>query len=371
MALNDVPKLLYSNDGKMIIEDTKVGRMKKEIFDATEEQLDEMLAEFGFPCDPQFGAPGMYIQTTIRKDLKEEQKKNDVVLIPVGCTEMHGDHTVSAMDTFFVTCICEGVRRYTAKKGYPTAIALPPLNYGCHPLHHMGMPGTIVVHEDIVIGQLEDVMLGLWNDGYRKQIIINNHGQFWVIESALQRFCKQYQLPGIFRAIDWHRAVREMFAIKRDGGLYDTPFTHADEAETSCGLYLFPKMCNMDYAVDTDPMSLMKEDGGHFDNSVDSYRRPSRWSEGEGHSAMEIYATPEGVVGHPTRATVEKAKRPLLCIMKYIVMLIDEYLDSYPVGTTPKPEAMTLRTTEEMEPYMKEPFTEGWRSVYGINKFVY
>ena len=127
----------------------------------------------------------------------------------------------------------------------------------------------------------------------------------------------------------------------------------------------------MDYAVDTDPMSLMKEDGGHFDNSVDSYRRPSRWSEGEGHSAMEIYATPEGVVGHPTRATVEKAKRPLLCIMKYIVMLIDEYLDSYPVGTTPKPEAMTLRTTEEMEPYMKEPFTEGWRSVYGINKFVY
>ena len=91
MALNDVPKLIYSNDGKMSFEDTKVGRMKKEIFDATEEQLDEMLAEFGFPCDPQFGAPGMYIQTTIRKDLKEEQKKNDVVLIPVGCTEMHGE----------------------------------------------------------------------------------------------------------------------------------------------------------------------------------------------------------------------------------------------------------------------------------------
>lgn len=35
MALNDVPGLIYSKDGKMSFEDTKVGRMKREIFDAS------------------------------------------------------------------------------------------------------------------------------------------------------------------------------------------------------------------------------------------------------------------------------------------------------------------------------------------------
>lgn len=369
MALSDIPGLLWSKDGKMSFEDTKVGRMKLEIFDASEEEVDKMLLEFGVPSPPQMAAPGMYIQTTIRHKAVEERKKNDVVLIPVGCTEMHGAHTVQAMDTFFVTGICEGVRRYTQSKGYPVGIALPPLNYGCHPLHHMGMPGTIVVHEETVISQLEDVMLGLWNDGYRKQIIINNHGQFWVIESALQRFCKKYQLPGIFRCIDWHRAVRELFATKAYGGDFETSFTHADEAETSVGLLLFPEMIEMGEAVDTDPMDLLP--GGHFDSSVDAFRRPSRWSEGEGHIAMEIYATPEGVVGYAKKATASKGKKPVLAIMKYLVMLIDEYLEAYPSGTVPAPEKMTLRTTEEMAPYMKEPFTEGWKSVYGINKFVY
>lgn len=369
MALNDIPQLIWSNDGKMSFEDTRVGRMKKEVWDASEAELDEMLAEFGVPSPPQLGAPGMYIQSTIRHQAVEERKKNDVVLIPLGCSEMHGAHTVSAMDTFFVTGICEGVRRYTAKQGRPVGVALPPLNYGCHPLHHIGMPGTIVVHEEIVIGQLEDVMLGLWNDGYRKQILINNHGQFWVIESALQRFCKKYQLPGIFRAIDWHRAVRELFATKRDGGDYDTSFTHADEAETSVGLLLFPDMIDMKYAVDTNPIDLLP--GGHFDSSVDAFRRPSRWSEGEGHAANELFATPEGVVGHATKATVSKGKRPVLAIMKYLAILIDEYLEAYPPGTVPAPEKMTLRTTEEMAPYMKEPFTEGWKSIYALPKLIY
>ena len=51
-----------------------------------------------------------------------------------------------------------------------------PLNYGSHPYHHVGMPGTVIVRENIAREFLMDVMLGLWNDGFRKQIYINNHG---------------------------------------------------------------------------------------------------------------------------------------------------------------------------------------------------
>jgi hypothetical protein len=37
------------------------------------------------------------------------------------------------------------------------------------------MPGTVTVREHIVREMMIDVMLGLWNDGFRKQLIINNH----------------------------------------------------------------------------------------------------------------------------------------------------------------------------------------------------
>ena len=45
---------------------------------------------------------------------------------------------------------------------------------------------------------------------------------------------------------------------------------------------------------------------GHFDKSVDPFSRPSRWSEGEGHFAIEIAATPEGVVGKATQGPPRK-----------------------------------------------------------------
>ena len=66
-------------------------------------------------------------------------------------------HTVSAMDTLFVTQILEGVRRYTTKQGKPVNIALPPLNYGVHPYHHIGLPGTVIISENTAKAFLMDV----------------------------------------------------------------------------------------------------------------------------------------------------------------------------------------------------------------------
>lgn len=359
------PKFLKTSIPDLVFEDSAVGRMKKEVWEASDAEVDAMLDEFEIPSPPEWAKPGSYIQTTVRNDLIEKRRKNDVVLIPVGCTEIHGPHTVSAMDTLFVSTICEGVRRYTKKKGKEVCLALPPLMYGVHPYHHMGMPGTIVVRENVAIDMLHDVMLGLWNDGFRKQIIVNNHGQFWTIESAVQRFVKKYQLPGIYRCIDWHRAVREFFRTKDMGGPYETTFTHADETETSIGLLMFPEeMVNMKYAVDTEPIGYLPS--GHMDTPVDAYRRPSKWSECEGHIAIELTSTPEGVVGHATKAAGWKAKRPVLAMMKYLTLLIDEYLEAFPPGTVPPVEMTTLRTAEEMEPYLREPLSPGWKSVYGL-----
>jgi len=364
--MSDEPKFFRTANPTVFFENTAVGRLKKELWDASDAEIDAVLAEYGMPSPCEWAKPGSYIQTTVRHALNIQRSKNDVVLIPVGCTELHGDHTVSAMDTLFVSQICEGVRRYMGKHGDPPALAIPPLMYGAHPYHHIGMPGTVIVRDKIVVELLVDVMLGLWNDGWRKQIIINNHGQLWVLEEALHEFCKRYQLPGIYRVIDWHRAVREFFNTKDEGGKWDTNFVHADESETSLGLYLFPEMVDMRYAVDASGISYLPD--GHLDKSVDPFRRPCKWSEGEGHAAIEITGTPEGVVGRATMSDAEKAKRPLAAILRYLTLLVNEIIEAFPAGTVPPADMVTLRSAEEMAPYLKEPLSEGWKTVYGLPK---
>jgi creatinine amidohydrolase/Fe(II)-dependent formamide hydrolase-like protein len=356
--------LLATDQPDLFFEDNTVGRLKKEVWDASDQEIDAILADYGIPSPVEWAKLGSYIQTTVRHELEENRRKNDVVLIPVGSTELHGQHTVSAMDTLFVSAICEGVRRFTARRGAPINLALPPLMYGAHPYHHLGMPGTVIVRENVLRELMIDVMLGLWNDGFRKQIIINNHGQLWALETTIQQFQKRYQLPGIFRVIDWHRAVREFFRTKDRGGKWDTNFVHADESETSLGLLLFPEMVHMEYAVDTEGKSYLPE--GHFDKSVDPFGRPSRWSEGEGHFAIEIAATPEGVVGKSTHAEPEKGKRPVAAILRYLTLLNDHILEAFPPGTVPPVEEVTLRTEAEMEPYLREPLSPGWKPVYAL-----
>jgi len=358
------PRYFTTDQPGLVFENNAVGRLKKEIWEASDEEIDAILAEYGIPSPIEWAKPGSYIQTTIRHQVEENRRKNDIVFIPVGCTELHGQHTVSATDTLFVSAIVEGVRRYTAKRGAPVNLALPPLMYGAHPYHHLGMPGTVVIRENVVRELMIDVMLGLWNDGFRKQIIVNNHGQLWVLESAIQQFQKRYQLPGIFRVIDWHRAVREFFRTKDRGGQWETNFVHADESETSLGLLLFPEMVDMDYAVDTEGISYLPD--GHFDKSVDPFGRPSRWSEGEGHFAIEIAATPEGVVGKARAGAAYKAKRPLAAILRYLTLVHDEILEAFPPGKVPPVEMVTLRTEEEMEPFLREPLSPGWKPVYAL-----
>ncbi|MGE5072224.1 MAG: 3-dehydro-scyllo-inosose hydrolase [Anaerolineae bacterium] len=365
MTIRNVPEgLLPTDQPDLFFEANEVGRMKKSVWDASDQEIDAILTDYGIPSPVEWGKPGSYIQTTTRWQVEENRKKNDVVFIPVGCTELHGRHLPSAADTLYVSAICEGVRRFTAKRGAPVNLALPPLNYGGHPFHHLGMPGTVIVREHVVREMIIDVMLGLWNDGFRKQLIVNNHGQLWMLESAVQEFQKRYQLPGIFRVIDWHRGVREFFRESKRGGQMETNFVHADESETSLSLLLHPDMVDMKYAVNTEGKGYLPE--GHFDKSVDPFGRPSRWSEGEGHFAIEISATPEGVVGRAKCGAAHKAKRPIAAILKYLTLWNDHILKVFPPGRVPPVEEVTLRTAEEMEPYLREPLSPGWKPVYGI-----
>lgn len=362
MSFND--KWIATDYPEIMFENTAVGRLKKQVWDASEEEIESILNEYGIPAPSELGKPGTYIQTTPRAKVVERRNQNDIVFVPLGCTENHGMHSNSGLDTFMVSQMLEGLRRYTEKRGCPCTLAMPPLMYGGHPYHHIGMPGTVNMPQEIVVETLIYMMLGLWNDGFRKIILVNNHGQSWMIETAIHEFFKRFQVPGIIRYIDWHRATREFWTpVGRDNQV-ETPFLHADESETSTGLLLFKDMLDMEYAVDSWGTSYLPDE--HFDMPIDCYRRPNRFSEGEGHSAIEIFATPRGVVGQPTKASAAKAKRPVAMFLKYLTLVHDQILEAYPAGKLPPVDKITMRTEEELRPYLLEPMSDGWKSVYQI-----
>ena len=328
-------KYLTTEYPNIFFEDNKVGRLKKRIWDASEEEIQAILDDYGIGTPLEMGVAGTYIQNTPRAKLIEKRRQNDIVLVPIGSTENHGAQNCSGLDTFMVQFICEAVRRKTKKLGHEVSLAFPPMNYGGHPYHHIGMPGTVMISETVIIDTLTQVMAGLWDDGFRKIILVNNHGQDWMLGDERPDFVT-------------------------------TPFVHADESETSAALLMFPEMVDMSVCVDATPKNFGFLQEGFFDGSVDSFHRPNRWQEMEGNAWIERFGTPEGVVGKPTRADPRRVKRAIAAICEYLTCMCEDIIEKYPAGKVPDPSKFSFRPAEEIEPCLREPLSEGWKSIHEL-----
>ncbi len=301
---------------------------------------------------------GIYLQTMTGKESQARLKQNDLIIIPIGSTENHGPHACSGEDTFLVTRMAEQIAQVTG------CTVAEPMWYGSHPYHHLGMPGTIVIPERTFADYLRAIIAGLWNSGFRKQILLNGHGQDYVIPMAIHEFGKRYQVPSLIINVNWWFIIKEFIRDKAHGGPFDTPFVHADECETSYSLGLFPEMIKMEDAVDTAGQSLMPP--GHIDGSGSAYNRPIPFWQHMGASAIEVIVTPEGVVGSATLADVEKAKPGLNAIMDYLEKLVVEIMAMYPPGKLPPTDRITQRTEEEIEALLKGPLQQGGRHLYTV-----
>jgi hypothetical protein len=72
------------------------------------------------------------------------------------------------------------------------------------------------------------------------------------------------------------------------------------------------------------------------------------------------------VVGKAKSGNAQKAKRPMAAILKYLTLWHDNVLEAFPAGSVPPVEEVTLRTAAELEPYLREPLSPGWKPVYGL-----
>jgi len=301
---------------------------------------------------------GIYLQNLSISEIKERVKKNDVIIIPVGSTENHGPAACIGEDTFLVTRMAELVAQKTG------CTVAQPTWYGSHPYHHVGMPGTIIVPEETFKGLLRAIMAGCWNMGFRKMILLNGHGHEYVIPSAIHEFAKNYQLPAVICNLNWYHAIPEHCKDKEHGGPFETPFIHADEAETSFSMTLFPELLKeIDACNDNEVVGWMPE--GHVDKAGNIYQKPIRWYGQVGFGPIEVSAYPEGHVGCPSKATFEKGRKGMEAFLDYLKKLVEDILTTFPPGTLPPIEGITQRDPKEIEPYIKGPLNGG-KSIYEL-----
>ncbi|MFO8192464.1 MAG: 3-dehydro-scyllo-inosose hydrolase [Bacillota bacterium] len=301
---------------------------------------------------------GLYFQNMTGKQVSERLKENDILLIPVGSTENHGTGAPYGEDTFLVTRMAEMVAQKTG------CTIAQPIWYGSHPAMHLGMPGTVVVHEDVFVAYLRNIIAGFWNAGFRKQILLNGHGQEYVIPTALHQFMKKYQVPSVLMMLNWPTVIPQYLKDKECGGPFETPFRHADEAETSYSMALFPELVKLKDAVDNNPGSSIPR--GHIDMGGDIYQYPFPGHCVIGFGGLEVISYPEGVIGKPSLATADKAKPGLEVLLDYMVEVIDMVKEKYPPGKLPPAETITQRPHEEIEALLKGPLHRGGRHIYTV-----
>ncbi len=298
---------------------------------------------------------GIYFQNMTWKQIEERLKVNDIIIIPVGSTEQHGRGQVTGEDGFLVTRMAEIVARETG------CTVSQPIWFGSHPWSQIGMPGTIVIPEDIFVGYLRAVIAGYWNAGFRKMILLNGHGQEYVIPNAIQEFGKICQVPAVITFLNWPTAIAKHLRDKNHGGPWETAFRHADEVEASYSMALFPELNHPEDFEDTEPKGFLPH--GHIDLGGDVYQWPLPGHCTMGCGYLEIKGYPEGVVGKPSLADSKKAEEGLEALLDYFIKLHNDILEKFPPGVLPEPNCVTEQDRETIEALLKGPH-KGGKSLY-------
>ena len=312
------------------------------------------------PAGDMDKASGIYYQNMTMKELAARLEKNDILIVPIGSTETHGPGEALGEDTFLVTRMAEEVARKTG------CTVAQPLWYGAHPYHHLGMPGTIVIPDDVFIAYIEAMIAGFWNAGFRKQILLNGHGQEWVIPGAIHNFTKKYQVPAVITLVHWWYATGGNLKLQEDGGAFSTPLYHACEVEASYLMAVAPEMVKPEELIDVEihPPYIGP---GHLAGPGDADPPPLRYWMHEGLARnFEVQMYPEGSLGPSTRARADKARPGVENALDYLEKLVNDILAAFPPGELPPVEEFTQRRGPEIEAVLKKPGAEGWRHLYTI-----
>jgi len=243
-------------------------------------------------------------------EVKEAADKGKVPLIPVGSTEQHGPHLPTKTDAFLAYEICRSAAELVPEE----ALVMPSVNYGYNE-HHLDFPATIHIDHETLIRFVIDIGKSLAHHGFRKIVIVNEHGSNTApMEIAGRRIT--LETNSLCASVMCESLAPEAYK------LLEAEEAHGGDFETSEMLYLAPKLVDMRkavrdwnlpqsrfirYGVEPGDTSFAVTGGGV--QFMDWWSRMSK----------------TGILGDPTKASAEKGKRVLDIYAKKLSEFVQEF----------------------------------------------
>jgi creatinine amidohydrolase len=243
-------------------------------------------------------------------EAEEALKKTDIIIIPVGATEQHGTHLSLGSDTLQATDMAKMVIKKMSQEGI-TVCASPTIPFGVSHAH-LKFPGTITVSSDTLMRILVDVCRSLHLHGFRKFMLLLGHGG---------------NLPTL------RLAANELTLILKDstvivpdwlpvmGAKYPEVLTsprpndehHSGEGETARMVYSTPIL-----------VSKNRGEPYYVPEELDPYaKKPYQGPVTIARSGWGMKEmTPFGVMGDPSRATVETGEKLYKIITDWLCHVI-------------------------------------------------
>ena len=230
------------------------------------------------------------------KEAKKAAKTGEVVIVPVGSVEEHGDHLPLCTDSLQP----EYVALEAAKK--TKALIAPPLRYGvCNSTRNF--PGTISIGFESLYRITRDILQEFIRNGFTRILVLSGHvgeAHMAALRLAAQEVIWHHERespgkrPRIMVCSDYD------FAYELKGKKFDEKDGHAGTMETSRVMAIRP--------------DLAKRKGKK------SFPKLPRF---------EIVADPErhfptGVIGDPTIASAKKGQMTNRYVIEEVIKLIEE-----------------------------------------------
>jgi creatinine amidohydrolase len=117
---------------------------------------------------------------TVENTWKEvEESGADIVILPIGAIEQHGHHLPLGTDWFAAE---RGARRIAEKLN---AYLLPALPFS-NSQEHLDFKGSVSIRPQTLALVVEEIILSLAHQGFRKFVVVSTHGGNWILKPALR-----------------------------------------------------------------------------------------------------------------------------------------------------------------------------------------
>lgn len=223
------------------------------------------------------------LMTDLNQEQAKKLKKEEMTaLLPIGATEVHGNHLPLGTDIFLAEQVC---RKVEEQLGSENCVILPCIPYG--QVWSLGdCPGSIHIPDEVLSPYIREIGNSIARAGIRRMAIVNSHvGNMNAIKTAARQLTETTDLKVY---IFTYPGLNEITGKVCTAPQPHKGYFHACEIETSLMLYLCPEKVDMEKAICQYP-SFPEE----FDYT------PIRWTE-----LMET-----AVLGDATAATEEKGRR--------------------------------------------------------------